>query len=169
LFSSGRFLKIIKVAHILGDFLPQLRLCIDFHKKVLGFILGDFFSQTHLVTLFPLSRTEKSAHNGNQRPCPVYISDGLWPGLPVFSLCNIPKWEKYTQITTKFTKWPLNKRNDNRIDLMDIKFTNIFHCKTLQSWPKLGFLVWNYTIWQPCLWQRRKSKFWRSVTLSAIN
>jgi hypothetical protein len=34
---------------------------------------------------------------------------------------------------------------------MDIKFTNIFHYKTLQNLPKLGIWVWNYTIWQPWL------------------
>jgi hypothetical protein len=33
---------------------------------------------------------------------------------------------------------------------MDIKYTNIFLCKTLQNLPKFGFLVWKYTIWQPC-------------------
>jgi hypothetical protein len=34
---------------------------------------------------------------------------------------------------------------------MDIKYTNIFHCKTLQNFPKLGFLVWKYAIWQPSM------------------
>jgi hypothetical protein len=29
------------------------------------------------------------------------------------------------------------------------KFTQIFHCKTFQNLPKLGFLVRKYTIWQP--------------------
>jgi hypothetical protein len=28
------------------------------------------------------------------------------PGLPDFSWHNIPKWEKYTKITTKYTSWP---------------------------------------------------------------
>jgi hypothetical protein len=27
----------------------------------------------------------------------------------------------------------------------------IFHCKTLQNFPKFGFLVWKQTIWQPRL------------------
>jgi hypothetical protein len=30
------------------------------------------------------------------------------------------------------------------------KNINIFHCKTLQHFPKLRFLVRKYTIWQPC-------------------
>jgi hypothetical protein len=34
---------------------------------------------------------------------------------------------------------------------MAVKYTNIFHCKTLQNLPKFGFLVLKYTIWQPCL------------------
>jgi hypothetical protein len=32
---------------------------------------------------------------------------------------------------------------------MAIKYTNIFHYKTLPNLPKMGFLVWKYTIWQP--------------------
>jgi hypothetical protein len=45
----------------------------------------------------------------------------------------------------------LNIQDGSKIDQMDIKFTNIFHCKTHQNLPKLGFLGWKYTIWQPCL------------------
>jgi hypothetical protein len=33
---------------------------------------------------------------------------------------------------------------------MVIKYTKIFHSKTLQNILKLGFLVWKQTIWQPC-------------------
>jgi hypothetical protein len=32
---------------------------------------------------------------------------------------------------------------------MAIKFTNSFHCQTLENLPKLVFLVWKYTVWQP--------------------
>jgi hypothetical protein len=32
---------------------------------------------------------------------------------------------------------------------MAIKCVYIFQCKTHQNLPKLGFLVWKYTIWQP--------------------
>jgi hypothetical protein len=46
-------------------------------------------------------------------------------------------------------KWPQNIPNGCKIDEMSIKFTNIFYCKTLQNLPKLEFLVWKYTIWQP--------------------
>jgi hypothetical protein len=35
---------------------------------------------------------------------------------------------------------------------MAIKYINIFQSKTLQNFPKLGFLVWKQTIWQP--WSR---------------
>jgi hypothetical protein len=43
------------------------------------------------------------------------------------------------------------------MDRMDIKYTNLFHCKTLQSLPKLGFLVWKQTIWHP--WWRRSRTY----------
>jgi hypothetical protein len=37
------------------------------------------------------------------------------------------------------------------MDQVSLKYTIIFHCKTLQNLPKFGFLVWKQTIWQPCL------------------
>jgi hypothetical protein len=35
------------------------------------------------------------------------------------------------------------------MDQVFIKYTNTFHCKTLQHLPKVGFLVRKQTIWQP--------------------
>jgi hypothetical protein len=32
-----------------------------------------------------------------------------------------------------------------------IKYTKIFYYKAHQNLPKLGFLVWKQTIWQPCV------------------
>jgi hypothetical protein len=52
-------------------------------------------------------------------------------------------------MTTKNIKWPQNVSNGRKIDLMDIKYTNIFHYKTLQNLSKLGFFVWKQTIWHP--------------------
>jgi hypothetical protein len=45
------------------------------------------------------------------------------------------------------------------MDQVSIKYTNIFNCKTLKNFPKLGFLVWNQTIWQP----------WSQVSFSEQN
>jgi hypothetical protein len=61
------------------------------------------------------------------------------------------KTGKIYQMTTKCTKWPYNIPFGCKID----KNFNIFNCKTL---PKLGFLVWKYTIWQHRL-GRYKSSF----------
>jgi hypothetical protein len=36
-----------------------------------------------------------------------------------------------------------------KMDLMALKYTNIFHRKTVQNLPKLVFWVWKQTIWQP--------------------
>jgi hypothetical protein len=41
------------------------------------------------------------------------------------------------------------------MDQVSIKYTNIFHCKTLQNLPKFGFLVLKQTIWQPWLQRLR--------------
>jgi hypothetical protein len=66
----------------------------------------------------------------------------LKAGLPdFFDTIHIPKREKYTKINTKCTEWSYNMRIDSKINQMGIKFTNTFHCKTLQNLPKLGFLV----------------------------
>jgi hypothetical protein len=57
--------------------------------------------------------------------------------------CQIYLEQTY-QNGKKYTKWPQNLQNipkDCKIDPMAIKYTNIFHCKTLQNLPKLGFLV----------------------------
>jgi hypothetical protein len=42
------------------------------------------------------------------------------------------------------------------MDQVSIKYTYIFHCKTLQNLPKFGFLVWKQTIWQPWGWLRER-------------
>jgi hypothetical protein len=39
------------------------------------------------------------------------------------------------------TKWPQNISDGRKIDQIVIKYTKIFHSKTLQNLPKLGFLV----------------------------
>jgi hypothetical protein len=48
----------------------------------------------------------------------------------------------------KYTKWPYNMPIGRKIDQIAIKYTNIFHCETLQNLPKLGFLVRKETIWR---------------------
>jgi hypothetical protein len=40
-----------------------------------------------------------------------------------------------------------------------MKYTKIFHCKTLQNLPKLGFLVWKQTIWQPCFKSANRAEY----------
>jgi hypothetical protein len=37
-------------------------------------------------------------------------------GLPDISWYNIPKWEEYTRMATKYTKWPQNIPNGSEID-----------------------------------------------------
>jgi hypothetical protein len=49
---------------------------------------------------------------------------------------------------------------------VSIKYTNVFHCKTLQNLPKFGFLV-RKQIWQP--WSQTKNNIsekkirWRKI------
>jgi hypothetical protein len=50
------------------------------------------------------------------------------------------------QIAIKYIKWPEDISNGLKIDQISIKYTNIFHSKPLRNLPKMGFLVWQYTI-----------------------
>jgi hypothetical protein len=52
---------------------------------------------------------------------------------------------KIYQITIKYTKWPQHIPSGRKIDQMDIKFTNIFHCKTIKNLPKIG--IFGLKIW----------------------
>jgi hypothetical protein len=52
---------------------------------------------------------------------------------------KLPNSHKIYQIAVIYSKWPY------------ATYTNIFHFKAFQNWPKLGFLVCKYTIWQPWL------------------
>jgi hypothetical protein len=76
-------------------------------------------------------------------------NNGPSAGLPDFSCYKMPKRGKIYQITTNFTKRPWYIAQDRNMDQVSIKYTIIFHCKTLQNLPKFGFLVWKQTIWQP--------------------
>jgi hypothetical protein len=57
-------------------------------------------------------------------------------GLPDFSWYKIPERGKIYQMTTKYTKWPLNISNGRKIDQMVIKYAKIFHHRTHQNLPK---------------------------------
>jgi hypothetical protein len=47
---------------------------------------------------------------------------------------------------------------------MVIKYTKIFHSKTLQNLPKLGFLVLKQTIWQPWFERFKKVRTVESIS-----
>jgi hypothetical protein len=63
------------------------------------------------------------------------------PGLPDFSWFNVPKLEKMDKITVQYIKFPQIVPTSRKTEQIAIKYTNIFHCKTPQNLPKLGFLV----------------------------
>jgi hypothetical protein len=68
------------------------------------------------------------------------------PWLPDFSWSKHTKMEKIYQMTTNYTKLPYIMPNGHKI------FQTIITAfsKAMQNLPKLGFLVWKQTIWQPC-------------------
>jgi hypothetical protein len=67
------------------------------------------------------------------------LKDGTHNKVARFSLAQLTKMVKMYQITQKYTKQQYNISNGRKIDQMFIKYTNIFHCKTLQNLPNLDF------------------------------
>jgi hypothetical protein len=67
-----------------------------------------------------------------------------------FFLVQNTKTMKLYQMTMNYTKCPLNITKDRKMDKVFMKYTNIFHCKTIQNLSKFGFWVRRQTIWQPC-------------------
>jgi hypothetical protein len=74
-----------------------------------------------------------------------------------FFLVHDTETGKMYQMVLKYSKWPLNIPNGPKIFQMAIKHINIFQSKDLRKLPKLGFLVWKQTIWQP--WSTRYLNF----------
>jgi hypothetical protein len=64
---------------------------------------------------------------------------------------NQKKWTKWTQNGPNGHKISQMSPNVCKIFQMAIKYINIFQSKALQNLPKLAFLIWKETIWQPCL------------------
>jgi hypothetical protein len=91
-------------------------------------------------------------------------------GCQIFLGPNIPKCTKYTKLPqTTYTKRLYIIPKGRKLFQMVIKYNNIFHSKALQTLPKLGFLVWKQTIWQP--WVRLpprkcKDKIFHALYLS---
>jgi hypothetical protein len=56
-------------------------------------------------------------------------------------------------------KLPLNDKliiwNGRNAFQSPIEYINYFHSQALKHLPKLEFLLWKYTIWQPWFWRRR--------------
>jgi hypothetical protein len=71
-------------------------------------------------------------------------------GCQIFLVQHTKMGKNIYQINMKYTKLLHNIPNSSKVDQTTVKITNIFLFKTLQNLPKLGFLVWEYAIWQPC-------------------
>jgi hypothetical protein len=76
-----------------------------------------------------------------------------------FFLAQHTKTGEIYQITTTYTKWSQNRPNGRKIDQTAIKYTNIFHCKSLKKLPKSGFWVENMPSGNPALQSRIRSAF----------
>jgi hypothetical protein len=76
------------------------------------------------------------------------LCDRSMPGLPDFSLYNT-----YTKTSKNIPNYHwkvLNIPNGSNISQLAIKCTNTVLFEALRNLSKLQYLVWKYTIWQPC-------------------
>jgi hypothetical protein len=69
----------------------------------------------------------------------IYLSNGHKIHLSNGHKIHLLNGHKIYQMITKYIKWLQNIPNGRNIDQLAIKYTNIFHCKTLQNLPKMGF------------------------------
>jgi hypothetical protein len=83
--------------------------------------------------LVQLTKTKKNIPN-NLKINQMATKCTKWPQ-------NIPNGHKIYQMATKYTKWPQNRTNGRKIEQIAKTYTYIFHCKSLQNLPKVGFLV----------------------------
>jgi hypothetical protein len=74
---------------------------------------------------------------------------------------------KMNQMNTKCNKRSWNIPNVCKIFQKTIKNGNIIQSKALQNLPKLGFLVWKQTIWQP--WFDSETAYSDTRTLSLLS
>jgi hypothetical protein len=84
-----------------------------------------------IQSLFFLS-VKMAGRNGAKCPC--------LQGCQIFLRTTYQNWGKIYLMTLKYL-----------MSICTIYQHSPFHCETLQNLPKLVFLVWNYTIWQPWL------------------
>jgi hypothetical protein len=69
----------------------------------------------------------------------------LLPTVARFFLVHATQTGKMYQMNKKYSEIP----NVDKIFQMAIKYINIFQSEAIIIFPKLGFLVWKQTIWQP--------------------
>jgi hypothetical protein len=85
-------------------------------------------------------------------------------GLPDFSWYSIPKWVKYTTMTTKCTKHPWNIRKGSKETEWPTHLPTFFIARLSKIYPNWDFLVRNCTIWQP--WRAEPKDVFQIKTLT---
>jgi hypothetical protein len=73
--------------------------------------------------------------------CQIFLDTIYQYGGKIYQIATkLPKGHKMFQMVLIYSEWPKN-------------ITNLFHSNALQNLTKVSFLVWKYTIWQPCVTQ----------------
>jgi hypothetical protein len=109
-----------------------------------------------------LNQWKKQKHLYIHQGCQIFLSTKTKTGKNTKLLRTMPNVHK-----TPITK-------DSKMDQVSIKYTNIFHCKTLQNLPKFGFSAWKQTIWQPWHTQEatesmfQRSEIWKKLGATDI-
>jgi hypothetical protein len=123
------------------------KLSLKFSGKVV-FSFGSIFSAKYCRHSFAKKNFSVAANGIGRWRQPERVQQSDAAGVESTHL-HFVRWVQGCQIflvTTyqngeNMTRRPQNVPNDHKIYQMDIKFTNIFHYKTLQNLPKLGIWV----------------------------
>jgi hypothetical protein len=144
------FRKLHKSPNFLGHFNPRNKLCINFCNTWFEIHFGQMFFATssgHPATNSAVNKhsTDATVYQGWQ------ISLGSWH----------QNRKKMYQMNTQCPTWSYNIPYVQKIFQMSIIYINLYQSENLKKFPKLGFLVWKQTIWQPCSvlysWRTNKS------------
>jgi hypothetical protein len=97
---------------------------------------------------------------------PLRLKTTSRPGLPDFSRSKHTKTVKVYQMTTHYTKRPYIIPKDHPLHQTALRYTNIFHSKSLQNIPKFGIFGLKINHLATLIPTRRRSE--QSVSLLSV-
>jgi hypothetical protein len=121
-----------------------------------------FAAQTDSLKRWPSSTRPLVHFNAWEAPAARHLSDVCTAGLPDFFWQNIPKRRKIYYNATKLPNSHIMYQMAVMYSKSPKNITTCYIPRPSKILPKLWFLVWKYTIWQP--WCTDGKSIWTWVT-----